>query len=105
NLVVGIGGRCHRSGVDHPDEIIARFDRCRAEFARNGTAPERFHVVYRSELSRRNFRVEPCMITSDMPNTNNANAQLFHRSAIQSTPKVFAGQRSKVFGRTMARGE
>src|SRR3954452_7890370 len=38
------------------------------------------------------------MIASDMPNTNNANAQLFHRSLSQSTPKAFAGQRLKVSG-------
>src|SRR5437762_14021496 len=80
NVVVSIGTRCYRSGVNHCDEIIERFGRCRAEFARNGAAPERLYVVYRGELSGRNFRVEPCMIASDMPNANNANAQLFHRS-------------------------
>ena len=41
------------------------------------------------------------MIASDMPNTNNANAQLFHWSPRQSTPKAFAGQRSKVFGNNL----
>src|SRR5882757_4584817 len=71
NVVVSIGGCCHRSGVNHRDEIIERFCRCSAEFARTGAASERLHVVYRGELSGRDFRVEPCMITSDMPNTNN----------------------------------
>src|ERR1700757_4746327 len=102
NVAVSIGGGRYRSGVNHPDEIVKRFCRCRAEFARNVTAPEWFHVIYRSELSGRNFRVEPCVITADMSNTNNANAQLFHRSPIQSTPKAFAGQRSKVFGGNQA---
>jgi hypothetical protein len=78
NVVVSIGGRCHRSGINRRDEIIERFGRRRAEFARNGAAPERLHVVYRGELSGRSFRVDPCMIASDMTNPNNANAQLFH---------------------------
>src|SRR5512132_2615563 len=72
NVVVSIGGRCHRGGVNHRDEIIERFGRCRAEFVRYGAAPNRLHVVYRGELSGRNFRVDPCMIASNMPNTNNA---------------------------------
>src|SRR6478736_1666616 len=97
NLVMSIGGRCHGSGVNHRSEIIKRFGRCGSELARNGAAPGRLDVVNRGELSRRSFRVEPCMIASDMPNTNNANAQLFHRSLSQSTPKAFAGQRLKVF--------
>src|SRR5262249_52357901 len=78
NLVMSIGGRCHRSGVNHRDEIIERFSACRPEFARNVAVPERVHVVYRGKLSGGNFRIESCMIASDMPNTNNANAQLFH---------------------------
>src|SRR5258705_5870312 len=78
NVVVSIGWRCHRSGVNRRDEIIERFGRCRAEFARNRATPERLHVVYRGELSGRSFRVDPCMIASDMTNPNNANAQLFH---------------------------
>src|SRR5258705_1577528 len=78
NVVVSIGGRCHRSGVNRRDEIVERFGRCRAEFARNRATPERLHVVYRGELSGRSFRIDPCMIASDMTNPNNANAQLFH---------------------------
>ena len=95
---MSIGGCCHGSGINHRDEIIERFGRCRAEFARNGAAPERIHIIYRGELSGRNFRVEPRMIASDMPNTNNSNAQFFHGPLMQSTPKAFAGQRSKLFG-------
>ena len=91
NVVVSIGGRCHRSGVNHRDEIIERFGRCRAEFARNCATPERLHVVYRGELSGRNFRIEPCMIASDMPNTNNANAQLFHWSPNAVNSESFRG--------------
>src|SRR4029079_6595845 len=98
NVVVSIGRRCHRSCVNRCDELIEGFGTCRAEFARNGAALERLYVVYRGELSGRNFPVEPCMITPDMPNTNNANAKLFHRSLMQSTPKAFTGQRSKLFG-------
>src|ERR1043166_7617989 len=97
NLIMSIGRRCHGGGINHPAEIIKRFGRCCPEFARNGAAPERLDVVYRGELRRRSFRIEPCMIASDMPNTNNANAQLFHRSLLQSTPKAFAGQRLKAF--------
>src|SRR5437763_5284754 len=88
DVVVSIGGRCHRSGVNHPAEIIERFSRCRPELACNCAAPERLDVVYRGELSRRNFRVEPCMIASDMPNTNNANAQFFHRSQSSQRRKI-----------------
>ena len=91
NVVVSIGGCCHRSGINHRDEIIERFGRCRAEFARNGAAPGRLHVVHRGELSGRNFRVEPCMIASDMPNTNNANAQLFHWSPNAVNSESFRG--------------
>src|SRR5882757_1050911 len=91
NVVVSIGRRCHRSGVNHRDEIIERFGRFCAEFARNGATPERLHVVYRSELSGRNFRVEPCMIASDMPNPNNANAQLFHWSPNAVNSESFRG--------------
>src|SRR6478735_8835033 len=78
NVVVSIGWRCHRSGVNRRDEIVERFGRRRAEFARNGATPERLHIVHRGELSGRSFRVDPCMIASDMTNPNNANAQLFH---------------------------
>src|SRR5436190_24304322 len=99
NLVVSIGGRCHGSGDYHRDEIIEGFGRCRAEFARIGEAPERLHVVSRGVLSGRNFRVEPCMIASDMPNTNNANAQLFHWSPDSVNSESLAGQRSKVFAK------
>src|SRR5947207_1579582 len=74
NLIVSIGGRCHRSGVNHRDEIIEGFSTCRPELACNVAIPERFHVVYRGELSGRNLRVQPCMITADMPNANHANA-------------------------------
>src|SRR5262245_36305860 len=88
NAIVGIGGCCHRSGVNHRDEIIKRFGRCRAEFARNCAAPGRLHVIYRSELSGRNFRIEPCMIASNMPNANNANAQFFHRSPCSQLRKL-----------------
>src|SRR5437763_11935490 len=88
DVVVSIGGCCHRSGVNHPAEIIERFGRCRPELARNCAAPERLDVVYRGELSRRYFRVEPCMIASDMPNTNNANAQFFHRSQCSQRRKL-----------------
>src|SRR6267154_5258051 len=91
NLVVSIGRCCHRSGVYHRDEIIEGFGRCRAEFARHVAASERLHVIYRGELSGRNFRVEPCMITSDMPNTNNANAQLFHWSPDAVNSESFRG--------------
>src|SRR4030095_6071042 len=101
NVEVSIGGRCHRSGVDRRHEIIERFGGCRAEFAGDGAAPDRLHVVNRSELNRRSFRVQPCMITADMPNTNNANAQLLHWSPMQSTPQAFTGQRSKVFDTTL----
>src|SRR4029077_7322840 len=80
DLVVGIGRRCHRSGVNHRDKIIERFGRRRARFGRNSAAPERLHVIYRCELNGGNFRIEPCMIASYMPNTNNANAQLSHWS-------------------------
>src|SRR6476619_4727925 len=98
NVVVSIGGRCYRSGVNRRDEIIERFGGRCAEFARNGAAPERLHVVYRGELSGGSFRVDPCMIASDVTNPNNANAQLFHwYPQMQSTPKAFAGQRSKAF--------
>src|SRR5437763_17114233 len=45
NLAVSIGGRCHRSGVYHRDEIVERFGRCRAEFARNGAASKRPYVL------------------------------------------------------------
>ena len=101
NVVMSIGGRCYRSGVNQRDEIIERFGRCRTEFARNCAAPQRFHVVYRGEFSGWNLGIQPCMIASDMPNTNNANAQLFHWSPPQSTPKAFAGQRSKVLGNNL----
>src|SRR5262249_52448191 len=105
DLVVSIGGRCYGSGVNRRDKIIERLGRCRAEFAGNGAAPERLHVVYRGELSGRNFRVEPCMIASDMPHTNNANAQLFHRVPHAVNSESFRGQRSKVFGNTYFCGD
>src|SRR5947207_1344376 len=88
NLVVRIGGRCYGSGVNHSDEIIERFGGRSPEFARNRAAPERLQVVHCGELSRRNFRVKSCMITSDMPNTNNANAKLFHRSSMSQLRKL-----------------
>src|SRR5215217_1488867 len=40
NLVVTVGGRCHRSSVNHCDEIIEGFGTCRAEFACDGAAPD-----------------------------------------------------------------
>src|SRR5215471_10213307 len=89
DVVVSIGGRCHGSGVNHLAEIIERFGRCRPGLTRNDAAPERLYIVYRGELSRRNFRVQPRMIASDMPNTNNANAQLFHRSPNAVNPESF----------------
>src|SRR6185312_9024352 len=96
NIVMSNGGRCHGSRVDHRDEIIEGFGSGSAEFARNGATPERLHVINRGKLSGRNFRVEPCMITSDMPNTNYANAQLFHWSPNAVNSESFRGQRSKL---------
>ena len=97
NLVVRIGGRCHGSGVNHSDEIIERFGRGCPEFARNRAAPERLQIVHRGELSRRNFRVKSCMIASDMPNTNNANAKLFHRSLNAVNSESFRGSTPEPF--------
>src|SRR5215831_18360908 len=91
NLIMSIRGCCHGSGVNHRAEIIKGFGCGRPEFARNCAAPQRLDVVNRGELSRRNFCVEPCMIASDMPNTNNANAQLFHRSPNAVNPESFRG--------------
>src|SRR5260370_15965426 len=91
NVVVSIGRRCHRSSVNHRDKIIEVFGRCCAEFARNGATPERLHVLCRVKLSGRNFRIEPCMIASNMPNTNNANAKLFHWSPNAVNSESFRG--------------
>src|SRR5215469_7114545 len=88
NFVVSARRGCYRSGVNHPHEIIERFGGCSPEFACNRAAPERLHVMHRSELSQRNFRVESCMITSDMSNANNTNAQLFHRSSMTQPRKL-----------------
>src|SRR5215469_8917640 len=93
NFVVSARRGCYRSGVNHPHEIIERFSRCSPEFACNRAAPERLHVMHCCELNQRNLRVESCVITSDMSNANNTNAQLFHRSPNESTPKAFMGQR------------
>src|SRR5262249_3304147 len=57
DLVMSIGRRRYRSGVNHLDEVIERFGRHRARLARNGATPERLHVIYRGELSGGNFRI------------------------------------------------
>src|SRR5215470_8522733 len=98
NFVVSIGGRCHGSRVNHPAEIIKRFGRRRPEFTRNAAVSKRVDVIYRGELSGFSFRVEPCMIASDMPNTNNANAQLFHRSRNAVNPESFRGSTLESYG-------
>src|ERR1044071_7682076 len=98
NLIVSIGRRCHRRGVNHPAEIIKRFGRRRSELGRDCATPQRVDIVNGGELSRGSFRVQSCMIASDMPNTNNANAQLFHRSPNPVNPERFPRSTLESYG-------
>jgi hypothetical protein len=88
NLVVGIRRCCDGSGVNHSNKFIKRPGWRRTEFVRDCAAPKRLNIVHYGELSGRNLCVQACMITSDMPNANNANAQLFHQSKSSQLLKV-----------------
>src|SRR4029450_2750319 len=69
----------------------------RAEFSADGAAPERIYVKDRGELGRRDFRIEPRMVTPDMTNTHTANAQFFHhRNPVNA--RKFWGSTSIVSG-------
>src|SRR6266481_2824289 len=111
NFVVSVRRRCYRSRVNHSHEVVERCCRRRAESACNRAVPERVDVMHRGDLSRRNFRVKSCMITSDMPNANNTNAQLFHRSSMSqprklrgSTPESLREQSGYVANKTYKSG-
>src|SRR4029077_17856673 len=84
--VMSISWRCHGSGIDHLNKFVERFGRCRAEFSTDGAAPEMIHVIYRGELRRWIFRIQPPMVAADVDNPNNFDALGCHHGS-QSTRK------------------
>ena len=78
NCVVRIGGRCHGSRINHPDEFVERLRGGGAELGCNCSIRDRIDIIDSGELSGRSLRIQSGVIASDMTNANNANAQIFH---------------------------
>jgi len=88
NRVVGVRGRRHGSGIDHPHEFIQRPGRRRVKLGRNRAVRDRIHIIHRGQLSGRNLRVQSRMIASDMTHPNNANTQIFHPLTAVNARKI-----------------
>ena len=89
HVVVCVGRRGHRSGIDCLDELINGFRRRCAKFSPDRVCFEKIDIVHGRKLSRWNFGVEPGMVASDMADSHNANARFLHRHRVFSAGDIF----------------
>jgi hypothetical protein len=79
HLVMRVGGCGDGGSVDKLGELFDRF-RCRSAISlRHRLCPCRIEIVNCDEFRRRNFSVEPGVITANVADAHDANSKFFHR--------------------------